>query len=63
MKKYNVNRLQESDVEEILTSLQIIASACKMAENLDNVDEATMKDMQSIYDANAEKYAPYVLNY
>ena len=63
LKKYNVNRLQESDVEEILSSLQIIASACKMAENIGYVDEATMKDMQTIYDINVEKYAPYVLNY
>ena len=63
LKKYNVNRLQESDAEEILSSLQVIAAAYKMAENLSNVQEAELRDIKGIYDSNVEKYAPYVLNY
>ena len=63
LKKYNVNRLQESDTEDILSSLQLIASAYKMAENLNSGQEAVLKDIQNIYEANIEKYAPYVLNY
>ena len=63
LKKYNVNRLQESDAEDILSSLQIIASAYKMAENLNNSQDAILKDIQGIYETNVEKYAPYVLNY
>ena len=63
LKKYNVNRLQESDREEILSSLQIIASAYKMAENFAGVQDAAIKDIKDIYDSNVEKYAPYVLNY
>ena len=63
LKKYNLNRLQESDAEEILTSLQIIASAYRMAENLNNRQDATLKDIEEIYHINVEKYAPYVLNY
>ena len=63
LKKYNVNRLQESDAEEILASLQVIASTYKMAENLNNREDAIIKDIKEIYDINVEKYAPYVLNY
>ena len=63
LKKYNVNRLQESDAEDILSSLQIIASAYKMAENLNNSQDAILKDIQDIYETNVERYAPYVLNY
>ena len=63
LKKYNVNRLQESDAEDILSSLQIIASAYKMAENLSNSQDAILKDIQDIYETNVERYAPYVLNY
>ena len=63
LKKYNVNRLQESDAEDILSSLQIIASAYKMAENLNNREDAVLKEIQDIYETNVEKYAPYVLNY
>jgi hypothetical protein len=63
LNRYNVNRLQESDAEEILASLQVIASAYKMAENLNNREDAIIKDIKEIYDINVEKYAPYVLNY
>ena len=63
LKKYNVNRLQESDAEEIIASLQIIASAYKMAENLNGGQESIIKEIKNIYESNVEKYAPYVLNY
>ena len=63
LKKYNVNRLQESDAEEIIASLQIIASAYKMAENLNSGQESIIKEIKNIYESNVEKYAPYVLNY
>lgn len=62
LKKYNVNRLQESDAKEILSSLQIIASAYKMAENLSNEQNTVIEEIQQIYESNVEKYAPYVLN-
>ena len=63
LKKYNVNRLQESDKEEILSSLQIIASAYKITESLSSQEDNTIKEIEEIYSANVEKYAPYVLNY
>lgn len=63
LKRYNVNRLQESDTEEILSSLQIIASAYKMVGNLNSRQDAVIKEIKEIYDTNVEKYAPYVLNY
>ena len=63
LKKYNLNRLQESDTEDILSSLQLIASACKMSEKLGGGNESIIKEIKNIYDTNVEKYAPYVLNY
>ena len=63
LKKFNVNRLQENDAEEILSSLQIIAAAYRMAENLNSRQESVVKEIEEIYSTNVEKYAPYVLNY
>ena len=63
LKKYKRDRRQESDTEDILSSLQLIASACKMSEKLGGGNESIIKEIKNIYDTNVEKYAPYVLNY
>lgn len=63
LKKYNVERLNDNDAKEILSSLQVIASAYRLASRLGEEQASTVKEIKNIYDTNVEKYAPYVLNY
>ena len=63
LKRYNVNRLGKKESEEVFASLRIIGSAFRIAEKLNNCQESTLREIKGIYDANVEKYAPYVLNY
>ena len=63
LKRYNVDRLTEKDAEEIISSLQVIASSYRMANKLSVDNAPVLKDIKNIYDTNIEKYGPYVLNY
>ncbi|MBQ8337053.1 MAG: DUF2723 domain-containing protein [Bacteroidaceae bacterium] len=62
LKKYNVNRLNESSTEEIIASLQIMTFCYKMAGKLPESQNDTFDYIEGIYGENVEKFAPYVLN-
>ena len=63
LKRYNVDRLGENDVKNILSSLQVIAATYRIASELGDEQSATVKEIKNIYETNVDKYAPYVLNY
>ncbi len=63
LKRYNVDRLTESDAKDIISSLQVIASAYRLANKLGDDQSASFKEIKEIYNTNIDKYAPYVLNY
>ena len=63
LKRFNIDRIGESEAEDILSSLQIIASTYKMVAKLGDEQINSIKEIKNIYDTNVDKYAPYVLNY
>ena len=62
LKRYNVNRLSESDADEILATLQVIAATYEAARKLGEEQNAAITELKKIYDSNVNQFAPYVLN-
>ena len=63
LQRFNVNRLSENDVDEIITTLQLIGSVYESAIKLGSEHNNSIVEIKNIYDKNIEKFAPYVLNY
>ena len=63
LQRYNVNRLSESDTDEIIATLQLIGSVYETARELGPEHNASIAEIKSIYEANINKFAPHVLNY
>ena len=62
LKRYNVNRLNDSQKQEILSILRLIATMGEISNKLSGDNESTRTLVNNIYNSNVEKYAPHVLN-
>ena len=62
LKRYNVSRLNDSQKQEILSILRLIATLGDMANKLGGKNESTKALVNNIYNSNVEKFASHVLN-
>lgn len=63
LQRYNVNRLNEMDIDEIIDALQLIGSVYESSRKLGHEHSASVMEIKNLYEKNVDKFAPYVLNY